>query len=103
VIFRRRSRFAQVVDSQLALFGREQAGLLAEVSERLRAYDRTGRESAEEAFGDYVDVRSQAAEALEEMRDAYALTLDDPDEYVDAFDRSARRRFPGLSAEFDAR
>jgi hypothetical protein len=96
-----RSPFKDVVESQLDLFAREHAELLAHAQELLARYDRTGRDEAEEAFGDYADANGAAAEALEEMRDHYARTLEDPDGYVRAFDKAVRRRWPALGQDLD--
>jgi hypothetical protein len=100
VIFRR-SRFTPVVESQLDLFEREHHDLLALLEKLLDEYNRAERDEAEEAFGEYMDAHALAAELLEEMRDSYARTLDDPDEYVDVFKRVVRRRMPVTATELD--
>jgi hypothetical protein len=96
-----RSRFKAVVESQLDLFAREQSELLAHAGELLSRYDRAERDEAEEAFGEYADANAVAAERLEEMRDHYARTLDDGDDYVAAFDRAVRRRWPAIGQELE--
>jgi hypothetical protein len=96
-----RSRYRRVADAQLDLFTREYAELLVRISDLRAAYDRTDRDDAEEAFGDYTDAQALAAEILEEMRDHYARNLDDADEYIDAFNHSVKRRFPAVAAELD--
>jgi hypothetical protein len=85
-----------VVGRQLDLFAREHAELLDECDAALRAYDRAAADDAEERYGDYVDATDAAREALEELRDAYAATLDGAtaDSYRAAFDEAARKRFP---------
>jgi hypothetical protein len=90
----RRSRFAKVVETQLDLFLREHADVLEEADLRLAAYNKAERDEAEERYGDYLDVVETGAEILAEMRDAYARTIDDPDEYVRTFDRAVARRLP---------
>jgi hypothetical protein len=60
------------------------------------AYDEADREEAEERFGDYLDLVEEAVEALAELRDAYASTLDEPRVYLREFDRAAARRLPGV-------
>jgi hypothetical protein len=97
----RRSRFRDVVRSQLDLFERDQAELIARVPQLLADYDRAERDEAEEAFGEYMDAHALLAEILEEMRDAYARTLDDPDEYVSEFNREVQRRLPVTATELD--
>ena len=97
----RRSRYRQVADAQVELFTHEHADLLARISDFRAAYNRAERDDAEEAFGDYTDAQAVAAEILEEMRDHYARTLDDSDDYVEAFNRVVKRRFPAIAAELD--
>lgn len=92
----RHRRFADLVRRQLDLFQDDEAELLREVDAGERAYDDAAREDAEEAYGDYQLVLEAAAERLGEIRDAFAATLDadSADAYAQAFDRSARKRFP---------
>lgn len=96
-----RSRYSQVADAQVDLFTREHADLLVRISDLRAAYDRADRDDAEEAFGDYTDAQALAAEILEEMRDHYARTLDDGDDYIEAFNRAVKRRYPAIAAELD--
>jgi len=96
-----RSRYRPVADAQVDLFTREHADLLVRISDLRAAYDRADRDDAEEAFGDYTDAQALAAELLEEMRDHYARTLDDRDDYREAFNRAVKRRFPLIAAELD--
>ena len=64
---------------QLDLFAEDEAdGMLAEVQEHERLYDRAAREDAEEAYGDYAD-------AVEAVKDALA-------EHARPLRRHARRR-----------
>jgi hypothetical protein len=97
VILRR--RFADVVGRQLHVFAEDEArGLLAEVQEMKERYDRADRDDAEEAYGDYMDVVDAVKDALADMRDGFARTLDDSaaEEYAAAFERAARRRWRWL-------
>ncbi len=98
-----RSRFGKLVDMQLDLFLRDNRADLTEVHERLAAYNRADRTEAEELYGDYVDTVDALAEALAEMRDRYAQTVDDPDGYVRAFNRGAARRLPEVSRDLENR
>jgi len=99
VIFRRR-RFAEAIDRQLDLFAQENADLLRRCDEAQRAYDAAEREEAQELWSEYLDLVEIATDELEEMRDAFAGTLDEEaaDEYEAAFDRAVRKRFPILRA-----
>ena len=96
-----RSRFKPVVASQLDLFARQNDDLLKRISDSLDEYNRADRDDAEELFGEYMDAHAVAAEILEEMRDHYARTLDDPDEYVEAFNRAVQKRWPVTASELD--
>ena len=96
-----RSRFKPIVASQLDLFARENAILLRRIADALDEYNRAERDEAEEHFGEYMDAHAVAAEILEEMRDHYARTLDDPDEYVETFNRAVQKRWPVTATELD--
>jgi hypothetical protein len=98
VIFRR--RFADLVSRQLDLFAAEHADLLKDVELFLRAYNEAPRDEAEERYGDYVDRVDLAAEALAEIRNTYARTLDEDaaDEYEETFEKAAAKRFPRLGS-----
>jgi hypothetical protein len=100
---RRRNRFADVIDRQLDLFEREHAGLIREVEDAEKAYDRANRDEAEERYGDYLDLVETATEALAELRDNYAASLDDQaaEEYEDAFNRAVLRRLPRFALEIE--
>lgn len=89
-------RFADVITRQLDLF--EEDDLLVEVHDAKVRYDRAPRDEAEEAFGDYMDVVDSAKDALADMRDAFARTLDEEaaEEYEAAFERAARKRWRWL-------
>jgi hypothetical protein len=94
-----RRRFSQVVKRQLDVFAAdENDGLLAEVHEMKGKYDRAERSSAEEAYGDYMDVVDAVKDALADMRDRFAQTLegDAVAEYESVFERAARRRWRWL-------
>ena len=101
MIFRR--RFADVVSRQLDLFGREQAGLIADCDAAERAYDAAPRDEAEERYGDYLDLVDTGTEALAELRDGYAATLEEDatEEYEAAFNRAVAKRFPRFALEIE--
>jgi hypothetical protein len=99
----RRSRFAQLIDSQLDLFEREHREVIADVKERLEAYNRADRAEAEELYGDYVDAVETGTEILADMRDHYAATVDDPDEFIRTFNRAVARRLPEYALEIENR
>jgi hypothetical protein len=89
-----RGRFDDLIRRQLDLFEDEHRADLDEAAERLDRYHAAGRDEAEELYGDYVDTVDAVTDALLDLRDTYAATLDDEaaDRYVRAFDRAARRR-----------
>jgi|SRR5215211_7907182 len=95
--------FAELIERQIDLFEREDADYLARVDEAERDYDRADREDAEELFGRFQELVEHGTEALAEMRDAYAATLDDDSagQYVEAFNAVVRRRLPRFALEID--
>lgn len=104
MIFRRR-RFGDLIGRQLDLFAEEEAALVAECREKERSYDRSDRDEAEEAYGDYMDAVESATEALADMRDRFARTLDDAatGDYERAFNRAVRKRWPPFGLEIENR
>jgi hypothetical protein len=100
---RRRHRFADVIERQLDLFQREQAGLIREVEAAEKTYDRAPRDEAEERYGDYLDLVESATEALAELRDNYAAALEEDaaEEYEDAFNRAVLKRLPRFALEIE--
>jgi hypothetical protein len=98
-----RRRFRDVIDRQLDLFAREHAGLIRAVATAENAYDRAGRDEAEERYGDYLDLVETATEVLAELRDNYAASLDEDvaGDYEDAFNRAVLRRFPRFGLEIE--
>jgi hypothetical protein len=99
----RRSRFAKLVDTQLDLFVREHRDVIEEVSARLEAYHVADRTQAEELYGDYVDAVETGTEILADMRDHYAQTIDDPDDYIRSFNRAVAKRLPEYALELENR
>ena len=95
----RRGRFCDTINRQLDIFAAdEEHGLLAEVAELEQRYTHADRDEAEEAFGDYSDAVDALIDALAEMRDRFASTLDEPlaEEYERAFEDAARKRWRWL-------
>ena len=92
----RRDRFAELVRRQLDLFDEDEADLLQEAIDAERHYDEADRDDAEEAYGDLQLVFEAIGDRLEELRDAYAATLDDDTrgDYERSFDRLAAKRYP---------
>ena len=92
---RRRSAFDELVDRQLALFGEDESALLEEADEAEEAWIRSGRDEAEESYGDFQLVVDAIADRLLEIRDGYASTLDDEaaESYRQAFHAAVGRRF----------
>jgi hypothetical protein len=101
VIFRR-GRFHEVVERQLVLFEAE-TDLLDEATEADAAWSRADADEAEELYGDYQLVVDAIGQALHDMRETYASTLDEDaaDEYRGTFDKAARKRFGRLAGFLD--
>jgi isocitrate dehydrogenase kinase/phosphatase len=99
----RRARFRTVIDAQLDLFEREHRDVIDEANERLAAYNRAGRDEAEELYGDYVDSVETGTELLADLRDHYAQTLDDADRYLVEFNRAVQKRLPAFALEIENR
>jgi hypothetical protein len=100
-----RKRFADVVSSQLDLFEREHAGLIADCEAAERAYDRADRDEAEERYGDYVDLVETGTELLADLRDGYASTLEEDaaEEYEATFNQAVLKRLPRFALEIENR
>jgi hypothetical protein len=99
----RRRPFVELIDRQLALFEQDYAGLIRDCELALRAYNTAPRAEAEERYGDYLDLVDTGRERLEEIRDAYADTLDADaaKAYDRAFNDLARRRLPRFGLELE--
>lgn len=98
-----RRRFADVVRRQLDLFEREHADLLRRCAEAERAYDHADRDEAEERYGDYMDLVDEGTEALAELRDNYASTLDEEaaEEYERSFNRAVLKRLKPFAIDLE--
>ena len=101
----RRARFGDVIGRQLDVFVREHGGVLDDVDERLRLYNASDRDSAEELYGDYLDAVETGTELLADLRDNFAQTLDeaDADRYLAEFDRAVAKRLPAYALEIENR
>ena len=101
----RRKRFAEVISRQLDLFEREQAGLIRDCLEAERSYNRAPRDEAEERYGDYVDLVETGTEALADLRDHYASSLDEDaaEEYEAGFNDAVLKRLPRFALEIENR
>jgi hypothetical protein len=101
----RRDPFRDVIARQLDLFVEDEADLLEECREKFRIYNSADREDREEAYGDFSDVIETATEALADMRDRFARTLDEDatETYEDSFNRAVRKRWPELGLEIENR
>ena len=99
-----RNRFGDLIARQIEIFCEENADLLREIAEYRERWRKASREGAEEAFGDEQDRVDWAAEALSDLCDRYAMTLDEATEadYRRAFAKAVRRRLPSLADEFEA-
>ena len=88
--------FVDLIERQLALFRADHADLIERCDEAERAYDRAARDEAEERYAEYLELVEEGVEALADVRDTYALTLD-PDRaesYEAAFGREVDRQLP---------
>jgi hypothetical protein len=101
----RRDPFRDVIARQLDLFVEDEADLLEECRERFRAYNGADREDREELYGDFSDAVETATEALADMRDRFARTLDEDaaETYEDSFNRAVQKRWPELGLEIENR
>jgi DNA polymerase IIIc chi subunit len=101
----RRDPFRDVIARQLDLFVEDEADLLEECREKYGAYKQAPREDAEDAYGDFVDVVETATEALADMRDRFARTLDEDaaERYEDSFNRAVKKRWSELGLEIENR
>ena len=101
----RRNPFRDLIARQLDLFVEDEADLLEACREKARSYERAPREDAEEAYGDFVDAVETATEALADMRDRFARTLDEDaaETYEDSFNRAVQKRWPELGLEIENR
>ena len=88
------TRFADLIDRQLAIFLEDNAELIAACDDAERAYDRAGREEAEARYSEYLELVEEGVDALTETRDSFAATLDEDAaaEYERAFETAVRRR-----------
>jgi hypothetical protein len=103
-MFRRR-RFSEVISRQLDLFVHDNPEVIEEARARLDAYNRSGREDAEELYGDYVDAVETGTEILADMRWEFRKTLDEVDgeEYDAEFNRAVVKRLPEFGLEIENR
>jgi hypothetical protein len=101
----RRDPFRDVIARQLDLFVEDEADLLEECRERFRTYQHADREDREEMYGDFSDAVETATEALADMRDRFARTLEEDaaEAYEDSFNRVVRKRWPELGLEIENR
>ena len=94
-MLRRTDRFAELIVRQLDLLQSDETELLREAVEAEAAWTASGRDDAEEAYGDFQLVVDAIGDRLLETRDTYAASLasDAIDEYRASFNRAAVRRF----------
>ena len=90
------SRFSDLIDRQLGFFIEDHADLIEACDVAERAYDRAGREEAEERYAEYLELVEEGAEALSEIRDTYTTTLEEDvaEQYERAFTDAVTRRLP---------
>ena len=92
-----------LVERQIALFTAENDGLISDTEAALAAYNRAPRDEAEERYGDYLDLVETGTDALVELRDNFASSLDEDsyEEYHEVFNRTVRKRLPRFGLELD--
>jgi hypothetical protein len=90
------SRFSDLIQRQLGFFVEDNEELIKACDAAERAYDRAGREEAEERYAEYLELVEEGVEALREIRDTYAATLEEDvaEDYERAFEREVDRRLP---------
>ena len=98
-----RGRFVDLVERQIALFTAENEGLIRDTEAALAAYNGAPRDEAEERYGDYLDLVETGTDALVELRDNFAATLDEDsyEEYHAVFNKTVRKRLPRFGLELD--
>lgn len=96
-------RFAELIARQLDLFEQQDADFLQRVEDAERAYDDADREDAEEVYGRFQELVEHGTEALAEMRDAFAATLDvdGAEEYLAEFNQAVIDRLPRFGLEIE--
>jgi isocitrate dehydrogenase kinase/phosphatase len=101
----RRGRYADLISRQLDLFEREHADVIREAQERLALYNAAERDEAEELYGDYVDALETGTEALADLRDHFARTLDDDaaERYEREFNRAVAKRLAPFALDLENR
>src|SRR3954453_3373253 len=102
----RKRRFADLIKRQLDVFAEDEAhNIFAEIRFRKGLYDAADRDEAEELYGDYIDAVETGTEALADMRDRFARTLDDAaaEEYELEFNRAVKKRWSMFGLEIDLR
>ena len=100
-----RGRFVDLVERQIGLFEAENQGLIRDTEAALDAYNRAPRDEAEERYGDYVDLVETGTEALADLRDHYAASLDEDaaEEYEAGFNDAVLKRLPRFALEIENR
>jgi hypothetical protein len=93
----KRKRFGEVIERQLGFFLEDDADLLQDIAAALAAYNSADKSDAEELYGDYQLTIEAVTDRLAELRDAYARTLEDEEQYVQEFNLEVVRRWPALS------
>jgi hypothetical protein len=96
VILRR--RFGELINRQLELFLEEHGELVEQCREALRGYDAAERDDAGEHYERFGDLQEDVNDALHDLRDEYAATLDErtAERYAAEFDQAAGKRLRGI-------
>ena len=99
----RRGRFDELVRRQLTLFVEDEAALLEDARAADAAWTSASADDSEELYGDFQLVVDAIGERLHDVREGYALSLDEDAAatYRAAFDRAARKRLGRYAAFLD--
>jgi hypothetical protein len=77
--------------------------LILECEQAERAYDASGRDEAEERYGEYLELIETGTERLAELRDNFASTMAEEaaEEYEAEFNRAVASRLPRFALEIE--
>jgi hypothetical protein len=95
-----RARFGDVITRQLAMFAEEHHDLMLRVEQARVSYTHSRSDSAEELYGDYMDLVEEAEDELLALRDRFAERMEPRDRarYEREFRKAAERQLPSLAA-----
>ncbi len=97
----RRDPFRDVIGRQLDIFEQDEAELIRDTEDALRAYNRAPHDEAEAHYEKYNDLVETGTELLAEIRDAYMRTMDEEtaERYEASFNRAVKKRLPRFALQ----